>query len=159
MVSAPFPEGSRTSRHPAWAVAAVPSVVGKLAAIHQPARNSTSAVVNPTPAVQVPARWEASIGANWLTVPPGDICIIVVPVPCRLDAALKLLMSKFPFSKFPTVSGTTKIPYGFTSPFAGLVKAITVIVCGERAAGDSAAARPWNRHGRASTDFPTLHEA
>jgi hypothetical protein len=73
-----------------------------------------------------------------------------------LDAALKLLMSRFPFTKFPTVFGTTKIPYGFTSPFAGTVEAMVVMVCGARSEGDSAAAKSGAVHARASKVLTTL---
>jgi hypothetical protein len=107
------------------------------------------------PPVQVPGRLDASIWANWLTLPPGDICTIVVPVPCSLETALKLLMSKFPLTNFPTVFGTTKIPYGFTSPFEGTVEAMTEMVWAEADAGDSAVAPHGASHERASTVVAT----
>ena len=53
---------------------------------------------------------------------------MVVPVPCRLLAALKLLISTLPATRSPIVRGTTTIPYGLTSPLAGTVLATVVMV-------------------------------
>ena len=54
--------------------------------------------------------------------PPGEICTIVLPVPCRLDLALKLLIRTFPACRRPSLCRTTKMPYGLTSPLNGTVE-------------------------------------
>src|SRR5260370_319949 len=110
-------------RQPACAVAAVPSVVGKLPTIMKPERKATSAVVSPTPPGQAPGRDLASIWAKTVTPPLGEIWTIVVPVPCRLAESLKLLTSTLFATNAPAVTGTTATPYGFTSPLAGTVEA------------------------------------
>jgi len=89
------------------AVAAVPSLVGKLPTITQPARKTTSAVVKPTPPGQEPGRLAALIGAKVCTAPAGEISIIVVPVPCRLAELLKLLTKRSPWTRFPSSAVTT----------------------------------------------------
>src|SRR5579872_6886538 len=60
--------------------------------------------------------------------PSGEICTIVVPVPCRFAALLKLLTRMFPLVSEPAVAGMTATPYGLTSPLAGTVEATTLIV-------------------------------
>src|SRR4029077_14919 len=94
-VSTTLPLWSSTSRHPAFAVAAVPSVVGKLPTITHPLRSTTRAVVKPTPPGHRPGRFLASISANKFLFPSGEIWTMVVPVPWRLAALLKLLPSRF----------------------------------------------------------------
>src|SRR5579859_3706705 len=122
-VSTGLPSLFNTIKHPACAVAAVPSVVGKLPTITHPVRKTTSAVVNPTPPVHVPGRVLASICANGLMLPSGAMSTIVVPVPCRLEAALKLLTRMCPAVRLPTLLFTSNTPYGFTSPLVGTVDA------------------------------------
>src|SRR6266700_3598972 len=85
-----------TIRHPAWAVAEVPSDVGKLPTMTHPFEKTASAVVKPTPPGQAPGKELASISANRLTAPPGAICMMVVPVPWRFEPLLKLLTKIFP---------------------------------------------------------------
>src|SRR5579859_3502188 len=53
---------------------------------------------------------------------------MVVPVPWKLLLLLKLLIRIFPCVNDPIVTGTTAIPYGFTSPLLGTVDATTLIV-------------------------------
>src|SRR5271167_4695684 len=50
---------------------------------------------------------------------------MVVPVPCRLELLLKLLIRMFPWTSEPELFGTRAMPYGFTSPLAGTVEAMT----------------------------------
>ena len=50
------------------------------------------------------------IWANWVTVPSGISCTMVVPVPCALATSLKLLTSTPPCTRFPVLWGTTTIP-------------------------------------------------
>src|SRR4029077_270760 len=95
-VSTACPVLFSTSRQPACAVAAVPSVVGRLPTITQPACNATDAVVRPTPPGHEPGRLLPFICANVCTAPPGEISMIVVPVPCRLAELLKLLIRMSP---------------------------------------------------------------
>ena len=64
--------------------------------------------------------------------------MMVVPVPCKLCTLLKLLMRIFPLISEPVDLGTMATPYGLTSPFAGTVEAIVVIVFA-RAPGTGAA--------------------
>src|SRR5262252_10794311 len=99
MVSATFPLLLMTSRHPACAVAAVPSVVGRLPTSTQPPGRMPRAVVRPTPPGHGPGSEEASICANTVCWPPGEICTIVVPVPCRLFELLKLLTRTSPLTR------------------------------------------------------------
>src|SRR4029077_21184714 len=96
-VSTGLPFASSTIRHPAPTVAIVPSVVGRLPTITHPVRNTTNAVVSPTPPGQPPGRVPALISAKvvWLCA-LGAYCTIELPVPCRLPtggepALLKLL--------------------------------------------------------------------
>jgi hypothetical protein len=53
-VSTAWPIWFNTIRHPAWAVAEVPSLVGKLPTMTHPVRNTANAVVSPTPPGQAP---------------------------------------------------------------------------------------------------------
>jgi hypothetical protein len=59
--------------------------------------------------------------ANWVTVPPGETWTIVVPVPWKLPALLKLLTRTLPLCNIPALCLTTATPYGLTSPLAGTV--------------------------------------
>src|ERR1700735_1787821 len=54
---------------------------------------------------------------------------MVVPVPCTLAWSLKLLTRTLPRNRSPVVRGTTKTPYGLTSPLPGTVDAITEVLC------------------------------
>src|SRR5579862_9561694 len=135
IVSATLPLLSRTIRHPASAVAAVPSDVGKLPTITQPLRSTTKAVVRPTPPGHAPGRLPGSICAKRLKAPVGEIWTMVVPVPCRLELLLKLLIRILPRTSFPTLRGTRKTPYGLMSPLAGTVEETTVMLPERRPAG------------------------
>jgi hypothetical protein len=53
--------------------------------------------------------------------------IIVFPVPWRFFLLLKLLTRTCPWTNFPVDVGTTKTPYGLTSPLAGTVDAIKLV--------------------------------
>src|SRR5215469_8591313 len=99
----PFPENVSTGcpcefstiRHPAFAVADAPPVVGRLPTITQPLRNATSAVVSPTPPTQ-PGTLLALICAKTDNLLFCPIWTMVVPVPCwlpRSSLLLKLLTS------------------------------------------------------------------
>ena len=82
IVSTTVPLLLSTKRHPACAVAAVPSAVGRLPTITQPDLSTTKAVVKPTPPGHGPGSFVASICANNLISPsPGGISPMVVPVP------------------------------------------------------------------------------
>src|SRR5450631_2060122 len=141
MVSRTLPAASNTNRQPAFAVAAVPSRVGRLPTITQPDLSTARAVVNPTPPGQRPGSRVASTCANRVAFPSAVICTRVLPVPCWLLAALKLLTSTEPLCSLPTLCGTTATPYGFTSPLAGTVDAIVVSVLTDpRKVGAAAAA-------------------
>src|SRR5277367_313456 len=105
-----MPELSSTSRHPAWAVSDIPSVVGRLPTITHPDLSTARAVVRPIPPGQGPGKLLGSICANTLNPPLGEICTIVVPVPCRLELLLKLLIRKLPCTNDPVVAGTTAMP-------------------------------------------------
>src|SRR5262249_19314469 len=111
MVSATRPLLLMTSRHPACAVAAVPSLVGRLPTTTQPPGRMPRAVVRPTPPGHGPGSLEAVICANtvrwWL---PGEICTIVVPVPCLFALLLKLLIRTSPLMRPPVLVGTTATP-------------------------------------------------
>src|SRR5580692_283720 len=96
-VSTGWPLLLRTIRHPACAVAAVPSDVGRLPTITKPDRSATSAVLRPMPPGHGPGRLPASIVANTFKAPDGLISSMVVPVPCRLDELLKLLTNTSSF--------------------------------------------------------------
>ena len=77
-----------TMRSPADAVAAVPSAVGRLPTTTQPPGKVVRAVVSPTfPTVDL---------GEGVTVPAPEISTILVPVPWRLVASLKLLISVLP---------------------------------------------------------------
>src|SRR5450432_665851 len=96
MVRRTVPWESSTNRQPALAVAAVPSLVGKLPTITHPELSTDSAVVSPTPPGQLPGRCRALIRAKRSACPLALICMIVVPVPWEFDAALKLLTNTDP---------------------------------------------------------------
>src|SRR5215469_5192704 len=95
-VSATTPLLFRTSKHPASAVAEVPSLVGKLPTITHPRRSTTRAVVRPTPPGHAPGRFLALMWAKRLKEPLGEIWTMVVPVPCELALLLKLLTRTSP---------------------------------------------------------------
>src|SRR5258708_40047566 len=97
-------------RQPACAVAAVPSVVGKLPTITNPERNATRAVVSPTPPGQAPGSDPALMLPNKDRPPLGEICTMVVPVPCRFADMLKCLFKTLFATNVPTVVGTTATP-------------------------------------------------
>src|SRR3974377_2186803 len=105
----------------------MPSVVVNLPTITHPDFRPTSAVVSPTPPGHGPGKLLGSICVNRLTFPCGEICTIVVPVPCRFWLLLKLLTRIFPLTSVPVVVGTTAIPYGLRSPLLGIVDAIVEI--------------------------------
>src|SRR5664279_2822743 len=141
MVSRTLPAASNTSRQPAFAVAAVPSRVGRLPTITHPDLRTARAVVNPTPPGQRPGSRAASTRANRVAFPWAVIWTRVLPVPCRLPAALKLLTSTEPPCSLPTVRGTTATPYGLRSPLAGTVEEIVLSVLTDpRKVGAAAAA-------------------
>ena len=128
-VSTARPRLLSTIRQPARAVAEEPSAVGRLPTITQPLRSTPSAVVRPTPPGQRPGSMPDRRAANVVRCPPGLIWTIVVPVPCRFDAALKFDTSTSPLCRLPVERGTTATPYGFTSPLPGTVDATTLIEC------------------------------
>src|SRR5208282_1254869 len=102
MVSTTRPSLSSTIRQPAPAVGDNPFVVGRFPTITQPRRKTVSAVVRPTPPGHWPARAVGSISAKRATFPFGLTCTMVVPVPCRLLALLKLLIRTSPLLSEPT---------------------------------------------------------
>ncbi len=110
MVSATFPLLLMTSRHPACAVALVPSVVGRLPTTTQPPGRMPRAVVRPTPPGHGPGSEDALICANSVCWPPGETCTIVVPVPCSFAELLKLLTRTSPLTRLPVLVGTTATP-------------------------------------------------
>ena len=124
-VSATRPLLESTMRHPAGFSdgSAPPALVGRLPTTTQPPGRIDNAVVSPMPPGQALAVGSDPIVANVPTVPAGDTCMIVVPVPCTFALSLKLLTSVSPLASFPTVSGTTATPYGLTSPLFGTVDA------------------------------------
>src|SRR5262249_28366461 len=71
MVLATCPMLLMTSRQPAFAVALVPSVVGRLPTTTQPPGRIPSAVVRPTPPGHRPGSVDASICANTVCFRPG----------------------------------------------------------------------------------------
>ena len=146
IVSRTRPRLSSTSRQPAFAVAAVPSVVGRLPTTTQPEDSTDSAVVSPIPPGHRPGSRAALMPANRAVMPVGLICMIVVPVPWALEAALKLLTRTQPWCRRPVLRGTTATPYGFTSPLSGTVEATVLTVVREFrngvGAADAAAVAP-----------------
>src|ERR1035437_1300859 len=126
-------------RQPAMAVTDVPSLVGRLPTMTQPLRSTTKAVVRPTPPMHFGTSAAVTV-AKTLVAPWGETCTIVLPVPCRLELALKLLTSTSFFTRLPIVRGTTAMPYGLMSPLAGTVDPITVCVGKVRRKGGPAAA-------------------
>src|SRR5690348_11451634 len=119
---------SRTIRQPADAVAAEPSLVGKLPTTTQPPRRISSAVVRPTPPGQGPGSLDALILANTLSFPDGETWTIVVPVPCWFLELLKLLIRTLPLTSEPRLMPTSPVPDGLISPLAGTVEPIVVFV-------------------------------
>jgi hypothetical protein len=67
--------------------------------------------------------------ANRVVFPAGETWTMVVPVPWTLALSLKLLTKVSPAVSRPAEVGTTATPYGFTSPRAGTVEAISVPGC------------------------------
>jgi len=110
MVSATWPWLLMTSRHPAFAVADMPFVVGRLPTTTQPPGRMPRAVVRPTPPGHGPGRLDFLMCANTVRCPPGETCTIVVPVPCRFLELLKLLTRTWPLTRLPTLLGTTATP-------------------------------------------------
>src|SRR5579872_2011256 len=154
------PTESRISRQPACMVAEWPLALGRLPATMYPLRRATRAVVSPTPPGQAPAGDAGASLANSLTLPPGEISTIVVPVPWRLDLALKLLTRTSPAVRSPLLAGTTAIPYGLTSPFLGTVEArvwtrLSDAVNGVRASAPWAAAGSRTATAASSEPAPT----
>src|ERR1700730_15794582 len=106
------------------AVAAVPSVVGRLPTRTNPPFNTPSAVLKPGSAlvknvVAAPGGAMVPVGVNWM---------IVVAVRWILELALKLAGSGSPGAIEPPAgkpSGTKATPYGLTSPFEGTVGELT----------------------------------
>src|ERR1700692_3059238 len=86
-----FPDELTMIRQPALAVFDMPFAVGSEPTITQPLFRTASAVVRPTPPGQLPWRLLGASVANTLARPFGEICMIVVPVPCRFFLLLKLL--------------------------------------------------------------------
>jgi hypothetical protein len=84
--------------------------VGKLPTITNPERSATRAVVNPTPPGQAPGSDPALMLANSDRLPLGEICTMVVPVPCRFAELLKLLTKTLFATNVPAVVGTTATP-------------------------------------------------
>src|ERR1017187_1095017 len=125
MVSRTLPWLSRTSRQPAFAVAAVPLADGRLRTRPQPC-TTASAVVSPMPPGQAPGSPDLEMPAKRVTWPAGEISTIVLPVPCRLALSLKLLTSTSPRCSLPWLLPTTATPYGLTSPLDGTVDARVV---------------------------------
>src|SRR5580692_498090 len=106
-VSTTAPVLLSTRRHPAGSpLGRFPFMVGRLPTTTQPPGRMLSAVVRPMPPGQdIPAGrveiWEKSC---W--PPLGDTSTRVVPVPCTLDLALKLLIRTSPATSFPVDVGT-----------------------------------------------------
>src|SRR5258706_16365816 len=101
MVSTGLPRLSSTIRHPACAVADVPSAVGRLPTITQPVCNTASAVVSPTPPGQGPGTefkfiWQNREGTRLGATPP-----FVFPCPSSFDLHLNLLPGKSLPANFP----------------------------------------------------------
>src|SRR5437899_2532957 len=96
MVSRTIPLLSMTRRHPRLAVEDMPLAVGRLPTTTHPERRTARAVVRPTPPGHLPGSAEALTFANSVRWPPGEISTIVLPVPCSLDFALKLLTRTSP---------------------------------------------------------------
>src|SRR5215469_17383623 len=128
MVSATWPWLLTTSRQPAFAVADIPFVVGRLPTTTQPPGRMPRAVVRPTPPGHGPGRLDFLMCAKTVCCPPGETCTIVVPVPCRFLELLKLLTRTLPLTRRPVLRGTTATPYGLTSPLCGTVEAIVLIL-------------------------------
>ena len=106
----------------------MPLADGVLPTTTHPPRSTARAVVSPTPPGHDPVRSDLVICANRVWWPPGEISTIVVPVPWRLAALLKLLTSTSPRCSRPRLAWTTATPYGLTSPLAGTVEAMFLIL-------------------------------
>src|SRR5258708_251686 len=126
-VSTAWPLLSSTMRQPDCAVVAVPSLVGRLPTMTHPERNATNAVVSPIPPGHGPGSDAALRFANGITLPFALISTIVLPVPWRFDALLKLLTRTLSLISAPTLTGMVVTPYGFTSPLPGTVDATVVM--------------------------------
>src|ERR1035437_43022 len=100
----------KTIRQPELAVADVPSVVGRLPTITQPRDRTVSAVLRPTPPGQPPGRFADEMVAKSCWAPLGEICTMVVPVPCWFVLLLKLLTNTSPCISLPLDRGTTATP-------------------------------------------------
>src|SRR5271168_3860253 len=100
-VSTRLPDESRTRRQPAPMPCGVPTlaVVGRLPTTTHPPGSTESAVVSPIPPGHGPAVEAWLICANWVTVPSGISCTMVVPVPCALLLLLKLLTRTPPWTR------------------------------------------------------------
>jgi len=85
-------------------------MIGRLPTTTHPSRKNARAVVSPTPPVHVPGSCSASICANRLCDPSGATSTMVVPVPCRFELLLKLLIRMCPCVRFPTVRVTRGTP-------------------------------------------------
>ena len=109
-VSAARPRLLTTIRHPAFAVLALPFLVGRLPTTTQPPGSTSSAVVRPTPPGHRPGSVDRVMRANTVRCPPGEICTIVVPVPCRFLELLKLLTRMSPLTRLPMLWRTTATP-------------------------------------------------
>src|ERR1017187_7078442 len=102
-VSTTAPVSSSTMRHPALAGGEVPSEVGRLPTTTTFACTIASAVGRPAPPVHAAS---LEICANKVFVPPGEIWTLVLPVPCSLELALKLVIRTLPATRFPVELGT-----------------------------------------------------
>src|SRR5262249_20238889 len=109
----------RTMRQPACAVAAMPSMVGRLPTTTQPPCRISSAVVRPTPPRQEPSSLAATMCANTLTLPRGETWTIVIPVPCRFLRLLKLANRELPLKRHPRLPGAAPPPIGLAAPVLG----------------------------------------
>jgi hypothetical protein len=110
MVSRTMPWLSSTIRQSALAVAACPLVDGVDPTMTQPARNATSAVSSPIPPGQGPGSIAGVMCARSVRCPPGEICTMVLPVPCRLALLLKLLTRTLPTCSRPVLRVITAVP-------------------------------------------------
>src|ERR1700722_15619659 len=112
MVSTGVPLASRTMRHPAGLFfgSAPPVVVGKLPTTTQPPGRIPSAVESPIPPGQVWPSGSCESCAKSCTDPWGEICTMVVPVPCTFALLLKLLTRVSPATREPVVVGTEATP-------------------------------------------------
>ena len=117
-----------TSRQPVPVKTVPPCEVGRLPTTTQPPFSISSAVVSPMPPGHGEGRRRGLMRANWVLVPCGETWTIVVPVPCMFLELLKLLTRTSPWTRLPWLCWTTAVPYGLTSPLAGTVDAIMVVL-------------------------------